>query len=351
MRVLMTGDTVGGVFTYVCELSRALAARGVDVCLALTGGPLRSDQRRELRTCGASRIFADELACEWMPDPWRDVERAGAWLSGLADELEPDLVHLNDYAHGALPWSAPVLVVGHSCVLSWHAAVRGREAPPEWDTYRERVRSGLAGATLVVAPTAAMLRELHRHYGPLGPSAVIPNGRTATGLVRPKEPFALGAGRLWDEAKNLAALDRAAARLDWPVLVCGDPPAERPRHAQLLGRLAAGELAERLARATVFAAPARYEPFGLAALEAAHAGCALVLGDLPSLREVWGDAALYVDPDDDEALAAAIRVAISDPSLGAAARARAARYSPERMGARYLEAYATLVHAGAGAAA
>src|SRR4051794_4993306 len=125
MRVLITGDTVGGVFTYVCELTRALAERDVDVCLALTGGRLSSEQRRKLRATGAERVFADELACEWMPDPWGDVERAGDWLQEIAAEVEPDVVHLNDYAHGARDWPAPVLVVGHSCVLSWHAAVRG----------------------------------------------------------------------------------------------------------------------------------------------------------------------------------------------------------------------------------
>ena len=36
---------------------------------------------------------------------------------GLERRLRPDVVHLNGYTHGALPWRAPVLVVGHSCVL------------------------------------------------------------------------------------------------------------------------------------------------------------------------------------------------------------------------------------------
>jgi glycogen synthase len=338
MRVLMTGDTVGGVFTYVCELTRALASRGVEVCLALSGSPLRGDQRDALRSSGAERVHANGLALEWMPDPWADVDRAGARLLELAADFRPDVVHLNEYAHGALDWPAPVLVTAHSCVLSWFAAVRGHDAPAEWDTYRARVSEGLAGASLVVAPTRAMLGELER-YGPLAHTAVIPNGRSPSGVVRRKEQLVLGAGRLWDEAKNVAALDRAAARVEWPVCVCGDAPAERPRHARLLGRVTSAELADLLARATVFAAPARYEPFGLAALEAGLAGCSLVLGDIPSLREVWGDAALYVEPDDDEALAAAIRRAMARRPR---ARERAARYTPELMAGRYAEAYAAL---------
>ena len=95
-----------------------------------------------------------------------------------------------------------------------------------------------------------------------------------------------------------------------------------------------------MGRAAVFAAPARYEPFGLGILEAGLAACALVLGDIPSLREVWGDAATYAG--DDDALVAGIRDALDDPSRGQAARERALTYSPARTACGYLEQYAAL---------
>src|SRR3546814_15476866 len=69
-----------------------------------------------------------------------DITRAGDWLMTLARELRPDLIHLNGYAHAALPWRSPVVVVAHSCVLSWWRAVHGCEAPPEWRTYRSEER-------------------------------------------------------------------------------------------------------------------------------------------------------------------------------------------------------------------
>ena len=123
------------------------------------------------------------------------------------------------------------------------------------------------------------------------------NGRAAlTAAPVVKEPFILAVGRLWDEAKNVAALERVAPRLGWPVSVAGEEAHPgggqvRPGHVRRLGRLAPEALAPWFARASIYALPARYEPFGLSALEAALAGCALVLGDIPSLREVWGDAA------------------------------------------------------------
>jgi glycosyltransferase involved in cell wall biosynthesis len=200
-----------------------------------------------------------------------------------------------------------------------------------------------------------MLAALRRHYGPFGPSTVIHNGRDP-GAFRPatKQPFILAAGRLWDEAKNLSALERVAPRLPWPVYVAGDDRSPdggaacaRTRHTRALGILDERAMADRLSAAAIYALPARYEPFGLSVLEAALGGCALVLGDIPSLREVWGDDALFVAPDDSAALECALRSLIGSPSrleaLGERARTRAGRYSPHRMAAQYVTAYERLI--------
>src|SRR4051812_49535083 len=95
--------------------------------------------------------------------------------------------------------------------------------------------------------------------------------------------------------------------------------------------------------ASIYCLPARYEPFGLSALEAALSGCALVLGDIPSLREVWGDAAAYVDPDDHGGLRHTIAHLIHNArrrdALARRAMERAARYTPQRAARAYLDAY------------
>jgi glycogen(starch) synthase len=351
MRVLMTADTVGGVWTYALELADGLAERGVDVTLAAMGSPLSPDQRHELRACNLARVEAADYALEWMEEPWQDVYRAAEWLLRLAAESAPDVVHLNGYVHAALPWGAPAVVVGHSDVLSWHQAVRGTPAGPEWTVYRRAVQAGLAAAELLIAPTRAMLDELIRLYDPSCPRLVIPNASRRTFPTRPKEELVLTAGRVWDDAKNVAALLRLAPQLPWPVVVAG-PTAEAEPEASLrmLGRLGRDEMDELLATAAIFSAPATYEPFGLAALEAGRAGCALVLGDIPSLREVWGDAALFVDPHDDGELERCLRSLIDDPRLRSEyarrGRRRALRYSSRRMARSYLDAYRSVLRGG-----
>jgi glycogen synthase len=262
---------------------------------------------------------------------------------------------LNGYAHATLPWSAPVVVVAHSCVGTWWRAVRAEPLPPRFGKYHEAVSAGLAAARVIVAPTAAMLRALSEEYEEVSTerACVIPNGMTPQepgplATTVPKEPLILTAARLWDEAKNVAALCDIAPELSWPVLVAGDsraPGAAEPVHLPLrtLGRLPARELANWYARAAIYALPARYEPFGLSVLEAAAAGCALVLGDIPSLRELWDGAAVFVPPDDRRALAARIQALVADPAarlaLTTRARLRASTLTIERSADHYIGLY------------
>jgi glycosyltransferase involved in cell wall biosynthesis len=175
---------------------------------------------------------------------------------------------------------------------------------------------------------------------------VIPNGRDSNGFrVGRKERFVLSAGRFWDESKNLVALEKAAGQITWPVRVAGSE--EGRSGLDKLGRLSASAVAEERSRATIFCLPARYEPFGLAALEAALSGCALVLGDIPSLHEVWDDAALFVDPNDPKALALTLQNLIDRPEMQASLARRAQRqakhYSIKTMAERYLCLYRGLV--------
>ncbi|MEZ4865015.1 MAG: glycosyltransferase family 4 protein [Caldilineaceae bacterium] len=353
MKILMTADTVGGVWTYALDLVAALSPQHYKVTMATMGAPLTRTQWQATLCYPHLSVCESAYKLEWMDDPWGDVTAAGRWLLYLAQEFKPDLIHLNGYVHATLPWGAPVLVVGHSCVLSWWRSVKAVTAPAPYDTYRRLVGAGLHAAAAVVAPTHAMLTALQDEYGPLAQSRVIPNGRDTT-LFAPapvKIPLIFSIGRLWDEAKNVRALDEAASGLPWPVHVagCSAHPAGHElalHHAHPEGVLTPPAVARWLARASIYALPARYEPFGLSVLEAALSECALVLGDIPSLRENWQGAALFVNPDDSQALHTALSLLINDPrlraALGAAALRRAQRFTLAKLGGAYAQLYRDL---------
>lgn len=358
LRVLMTLDGVGGVFNYSVELIRALRAQRVTVSVVAFGPRLSRDQRELLRGAGAVELRETRLKLEWMDDPWRDLRRAELVLREAERQLAPDLIHANAFFCGALKFDAPVVVVAHSCVYSWWRAVLGASPPPAWERYRRLVSRGLEGADAVVAPTRAMLAALSEHYHAASPRMlVIPNGVHSTRVRVSKARFVLAAGRLWDPAKNVDALIGAARLSTPPILVAGsliDPHGtrstfEHPPNLRLLGRLPSAQLARLRARAPIFAAPARYEPFGLSILEAAADGCALVLGDIESLRETWAGRARFVAPEDHAGLAATLEELSRYPELAAElgyyARAHARELSAVAAAQRYASLYRSLVRA------
>jgi glycosyltransferase involved in cell wall biosynthesis len=349
----MTADTVGGVWTYALDLARALGEEGVEVALACMGGYATREQRSEARAVETLELFESSFRLPWMEQPWSDVQKAGEWLLDLASRLSPGLVHLNEPVHGSLAWPVPVLAVAHSCVLSWWESVERRAPPADWDQYRDEMGRGLRGADQVVAPSKWMLEAVQRFYGVKG-GRVIPNGRDASERSpSAKEPLIFAAGRLWDPAKNLLALEEVAEELPWPVFIAGEP--QHPNghnqvtaeHIQLLGRVPADEVAAWLRRASIYAFPALYEPFGLSVLEAAQAGCALVLGDIPTLRELWDGAAIFVSPDQPSTLRLALEGLIEDAPLRQAlamrAHRRALSFTPGRMAHAYIQVYTDLL--------
>lgn len=349
-RVLMTADTVGGVWTFSLELASALADHDVEVILAALGGFPSAEQRSAASRVPRLQLVPSDFKLEWMDDPWNDVESSGSWLLSLERQFQPDVVHLNSYGHGTLPWQAPVVLTAHSCVLSWWAAVKREPLPALWNRYQNEVACSVKSVDVLAAPSRAMLKTIEENYGvDLPPSLVIPNGRDSAAFRQgPKANLILSAGRLWDEAKNIAAVARVAPRLPWPVYVAGENrhpngSAARINGCRQLGSLPAEALAGWYAAASIYTLPARYEPFGFSALEAALSGCALVLGDIDSLREVWDGAAIFVPPDSDGALETALSRLIANTALrqemARRATDRALWFAPERMAAGYLETY------------
>ena len=339
-RVLMTCDAVGGVWTYTVELARALGQHGVETFIAAMGPAPSGAQRAELAEIPTAAFAHAPFALEWMDEPWSDVDAAGEWLLDLARNLEPDVVHLNGFAHAAIAWPAPALIVAHSCVLTWWRAVHDSAAPDCYAEYRRRVRAGLEAAVHVITPTRAFRSSFEDEHGMRLRGTTIHNARTpALFFRREKEAAIFSAGRVWDEAKNIALLQRIAPRVAWPIYAAGDRRIGSARE----GRLSPREVAEQLSRAAIYAAPARYEPFGLSILEAALSGCALVLSDLPTLRELWDVCAVFLPPDDDDAWCGALDDLAHDASvreqLAAAAHERARRFTPAAQAGAYLEAY------------
>ncbi|WP_019516375.1 glycosyltransferase family 4 protein [Sphingomonas sp. Mn802worker] len=335
-RLLMTADAVGGVWQYALELAAALSPMGVEAHLAVLGPALSSAQRDRAAALGID-VTETGLPLDWLARHAGEVRRTADALARIAALHGADVVQVNQPAFALADYAMPVVAVAHSCVASWWDAVEHGPLPADLAWQAALTGDGLARSDVSVCPSAALADTLARLYALPRRPHVVHNGRSAITASGEMAGFAFTAGRLWDRGKDVATLDRAAARMSLPFKAAGPlagPNGEQVAFAHLhtLGALSDEGVAGQLSSRPIFASAARYEPFGLAVLEAASAGCALVLSDIPTFRELWDGAARFVAAGDDAGFALAIEALAADPvgrhEAGERARVRAARYTP-----------------------
>ncbi|MGK7391614.1 MAG: glycosyltransferase family 4 protein [Candidatus Cyclobacteriaceae bacterium M2_1C_046] len=347
--ILITTDTVGGVWSFAINLAEALKDSHSQIILAALG-PLPSEvQQKQAEDLEHVRLEAFEGKLEWMNDPWESIEGTAEWLRSLAMKYRPDVVHCNHYAHTHLDYGAPVVLTMHSCVKTWWQAVKNEEAPENWSRYGELVQKAIYSADKVVAPTQAILDDFRKQYQGLDDAQVVYNGINLEEYqISEKEPFIFSMGRLWDEAKNIQLLVEAARNIDFPIYIAGKSPGYEnlPSNVNFLGWQSKEEIKKYLSKASIYILPVKYEPFGLSFLEAAASSCALIAGKTATLKEVWKDAAIYMPHDEVEELATLANVLMKDKLLlnemSRRSRKRAQIYDLQKTARSYYQLYKSL---------
>lgn len=358
MRILLTTDTIGGVWTFSRVLCEQLLKRGHSVALVSFGRATSEVQRTWLQQTtlhhGTSfQFFESEVPLEWMQENETVFEDGAEVLLHATHDFHPDVLHSSQFCWGALPFHIPKLITAHSDVMSWAAACKPDALhESSWlNHYRRLVQRGLLGANVAVAPTAWIRDALRVNFETPLHFEVIHNGHSIACEENdsPRRLRAVSVGRMWDEAKGLSTLLETSATL--PILIAGEDSFEQTQAAAppsmliSLGVLSEADLFELFRRSAIYVAPSIYEPFGLAPLEAALCGCAVVARDIPSFREVWADAALYFQTTRE--LELLLQALVEDPCrlrvVQYACRQRASRFTAGRMASQYLSLYEGLL--------
>ena len=360
-------DAPGGIGRYVAELASRLPDHDVEV----VGFTARHPRRRVERAMHACGLDAVEPVVLSLPRPvlydaWHVLRRFGpAPRMGALD-----LVHAPSLA--VPPRSAvPLVVTAHDA------------APltmPETFTRRGRWfhRLGFAAAAqradVVITVSEFSAEEIATHTAiPRERIRVVPNGvdlepATPKEIQRALHTFGLDDRPyvFWlgtsQPRKNVRVLIDAFARVvhetqvPHQLVLAGasgwlvdDEAAIRALgdRARLLGPVPEVHLASLFAGADVFAFPSRHEGFGIPVLEAMAQQTAVVCGDIPALREVAGDAARFVSPDDVDGWADALADLLTDEraraDLVARGRAHAPRYSWDRCASETAVVYREVV--------
>lgn len=355
MKILMTIDAVGGVWQYALALTKGLLNEQIEVVLVCTGPKPSASQIEEIKKLQKNGVgfYHKPYRLEWMDDPWEEVYQANEWIKEIYEAERPTLLHFNNYAPACLDWDVPTLLVAHSCVASWWQAVKHEPLPSEYEIYFQTVQQAFQKADSIVFPSKGLLDLCSGIYGNIADSKVVYNG-----IILPmtdplyefnsKMPVVFSMGRLWDEAKNIDLLLKAAPYINGEIFIAGPKSMDFdcPRNVRFLGKLSHQQVMNWLKISAVYALPVRYEPFGLSFLEAASHQCALVGGDTPTLREIWGKSMTYVDPDDTKGLAKASNHLLENPpesrKKGEEAYQSAKKYPLSKMKEQYLEVYRRL---------
>jgi glycosyltransferase involved in cell wall biosynthesis len=348
---LLTTDVVGGVWDFSVTLAGALRDDWQVTLLAL-GEPSLAQSREA--AAAEAELRVEPVRLEWMQGSAADVSFTRQRVARIAAQGF-DLIHANQFATACADTDVPVVLTLHSDVLSWRRWTLGTSVVAnEWLAYARLVREALARARRVVAVSRFLADEVRDLYRSEVDIDVIHNGwRAKSGGHVSRGPITLLGGRVWDSAKNIAlAAEAASGWSPGDVRVAGErqhpetgsaAPIPPPLHA--VGVLSHEKLEDLLDRTSIYLSPARYDPFGLLPLQAAQHGCALLLSDIPSYRELWDGAACFFRSDDATDLRRTWQHLLEHPDVrdtlaSAASNRAAASYSAERMAARYREVYA-----------
>lgn len=356
MRLLITTDTVGGVWRFSIQLVEGLLEAGDSVALASFGRMPSISQRLECdRLCEvwdeSFHYAASDAPLEWMQQNHRSYQEGLPVLRELAQVFGVEILHSNQYCYAAAELGVPTIVTAHSDVLSWAEVCRGESLEDsDWlRRYRALVQKGLDRATAVVAPTEWMLRNLTRNFDLPVQRRIIPNGVVLPSIPESHRRLqAVTAGRLWDEAKDISLLRSVHSSIPFVIagaVDCDGAEAALIAKARYCGELTKEELLHLFSGSEIYVCTSRYEPFGLAPLEAALCGCAVVARDIESLREVWGDSAAYFS--NAEELSDILNLFAKDPAYlqnqQQLSLIRAKRFTRKRMIAEYRALYTSVL--------
>jgi glycosyltransferase involved in cell wall biosynthesis len=353
---LVPGET-GGMETYARELApRLAAADGLRVTALVNREAAGED-------FGCEQVVVPVHArnrIEWVRGEQQHVAR-------MADRLGADVLHsLASTAplHGRARRVTTIHDLNYKLVPETHFGVRELGM-------RLLVPAAARRSHRIVVDAASTKHDLVTHLRtPPGKIDIVPLAATPPGPARAAEPelrdkLRLGARPVVLSAsakrphKNVARLLEALARIpraERPMLVVPGYPT--PYEEQLRGIAAsvgvagdvrfppwldAPELEGLYGLASCVVFPSLYEGFGLPVLEAMIRGVPVACSDRSSLPEVAGDAALLFDPEDVDAIAAALQRLLRDGALAdrlrAAGREQAARFSWERTASLTVESY------------
>jgi hypothetical protein len=227
MRIMLTADTVGGVWHYTTELAAGFATRGIETLIVAMGPPPSPAQRAEASAVNGCELRSTGLGLDWLAAGPDEVRRAAVELAEIAADWGADTVQLHSPAYAAAAnWPAPLVAAAHSCVATWWQAIREGPLPVHLAWRADLTADGLVTADAVIAPSHSFADMLTRTYALHREIRVIWNGRKQIPMQRTPHPHGFTAGRCGTKPRTSR---RSMGPLVLRECSCGQPERLLPR--------------------------------------------------------------------------------------------------------------------------
>lgn len=337
MRVLLDAGVMEAPFTGIAKVTLALH----EACRCLQPGwDVEALHRRPLTEPLPPWMSSIQPGPLRMPNPiWRRLV-----LPAAIARRAPDIVHF--------PWNGKIPPILPRClVVSTLHDVLPLIIPDHFRSdgarraYRRKTQTDILRSNLVITDSEYSKQQIIQNFRVLSEPVVIYPAVSAAFSAPAQQPagggdYFLCVGGYNSPRKRLEPVIRVFTqlsrerRLASRLIMTGTPRYYSEAFRLLVAEgVAMGVIEERgyvcdealadlLTSATALVYPSQYEGFGLPPLEAMSTGCPVLTSRSTSIPEVCGDAALYVDPDDDQDIARCLLLLDSDPELQDTLRAR-----------------------------
>jgi len=351
MKILMTTDTREDRWHFTLDLISSLATENIEIVLLAMGPKLYNHQLLELEDLAPNiHFYHQSISPEWNESDLTAIPKVAIWIHKIYASENPDIIHLNHYSPACIQWDVPVVLSPQACILLLEQVSNFEDLPEKFHKIFHMTQIALHAADAVIFPTAALLAHFASVYGNIKNAQVIhPGIREIIVPSVQKFPMVFSEGKIEDPLLNLELLLEAAPDIDGEIFISGEKEQimRLPKNIRFLGNLTRQQKLNWLKMSSIYSLPAHLDAFGLGFLEAASHRCALIGGDTPYLKEIWGSDMVYTSLDDPKALAEACNEYLHFPhralALGENAFSRVQKFNQRNIAHQYKQLYEQII--------
>lgn len=343
-KVLITTDIANNKLDYTNILCESLQKQKQppEILLVSTG------YSNEEKTFDHFKIINSNISVKWENNFQKfkfNNQNFGSFVNEIAEEFEPDIIHMNHYCDN-LNTKAPVILTVHGDALN---NIKWTSFNMHYHPYKQYIQNCLNSANKIVATTKILAKNLLASYELNKPINLIYNGVSMDFKENKKDPKTiLTSSKSLLKRHNLNLLLSILQRLpeDMQIFVIGQKPGwlRLPEKLKFLGNLRHEELMPYYQKASIYLALSSWDIFNMNTFYAALSGSAILACDSPIFQEFWADSACFFEMNNQKQFSRLFNQLLEDKLLFEKVSKNCQNkalscYSEKRMGLEYYNLY------------